>query len=261
MSILDTKIEFLKGVGTKRALLLNREFSIFCFLDLLTFFPFRYVDRSKFYKLNEIETYDVNVQVVGFVKQKKILGFGRKKRLVVSFCDESGCVNLIFFKRIAWIDKFIQIGKQYLIFGKPSNFNNRISFAHPEIELIEGPISKRRYSLYPMYHSSEKLNSIGLNSKGISKIVFNLLDLVENNITENLSSFLIAKYNFLDRFNSFKSIHFPDNLNVLNSAIKRFKFEELFFLQLSILKQKKIKKTKICSFILYSSVHSFVLFM
>ena len=249
MSILDTKIEFLKGVGPKRALLLNKELSIFSFLDLLTFFPYRYVDRSKFYKINQIRTFDINVQTIGFVKKKKVVGFGRKQRLVISFQDETAVVDLIFFKRITWIEKLIQIGKKYLIFGKPSNFNNTISFVHPEIELLEGTMSKRSYSLYPIYHSTEKLNTVGLNSKGISKIIGTLLNVLKNNISENLSLFLINKYHFFDRSNSFQVIHFPDNINQLNKAIQRFKFEELFFLQLSILKQKKIKKQKSRSFI------------
>jgi len=249
LSILDTKIEFLKGVGPKRALLLNKELSIFSFLDLLTFFPYRYVDRSKFYKINQIRTFDINVQTIGFVKKKKVVGFGRKQRLVISFQDETAVVDLIFFKRITWIEKLIQIGKKYLIFGKPSNFNNTISFVHPEIELLEGTMSKRSYSLYPIYHSTEKLNTVGLNSKGISKIIGTLLNVLKNNISENLSLFLINKYHFFDRSNSFQVIHFPDNINQLNKAIQRFKFEELFFLQLSILKQKKIKKQKSRSFI------------
>jgi len=249
LSILDTKIEFLKGVGPKRALLLNKELSIFCFLDLLTFFPYRYIDRSKFYRVNEISTFDVNVQIIGFVKKKKIAGFGRKKRLVVSFQDDTGIVDLIFFKRITWLDKFIHIGKKYLIFGKPTRFNNNISFVHPEMELLEGSVSKRSYALYPNYHSSEKLNSVGLNSKGISKLVLNLLEVLDNSIMESLSSLLINKYQFLDRTHSFQTIHFPDNLKLLNKSIDRFKFEELFFLQISILKQKKIKKERSRSFI------------
>ena len=260
MSILDTKIEFLKGVGPKRALLLNKELSIFSFLDLLTFFPYRYVDRSKFYKINQIRTFDINVQTIGFVKKKKVIGFGRKKRLVISFHDETGVVDLVFFKRITWIEKLMQIGKKYLIFGKPSNFNNNISFVHPEIELLEGTMSKRSYSLYPIYHSSEKLNTVGLNSKGISKIIGTLLNVLQNNISENLSLFLINKYHFFDRSKSFQVIHFPDNVNHLNKAIQRFKFEELFFLQLSILKQKKIKKQKSRSFIFHKVGPKFNIF-
>tara|TARA_B100001250_G_scaffold394221_1_gene397861 strand:- start:187 stop:2286 length:2100 start_codon:yes stop_codon:yes gene_type:complete len=249
VSILDTKIEFLKGVGPQRSLLLNKELSIFSFLDLLNFFPYRHVDRSRFYKINEILTFDLDLQVIGDIKKKQIVGFGRKKRLVVSLVDETGSVELTFFKRIKWIEKFIKNGEKYLIFGKPTKFNNKISFVHPELESLKDNIKKPSYALYPIYHSTEKLTGSGLNSKGISKLVLSLLSHLSNDIIENLSISLIKKYKLLGRSQSFQAIHFPQKLEQLNKAIFRFKFEELFFLQLSVLKQKKMRKFKSQSFV------------
>ncbi len=248
MSILDTKIEFLKGVGPKRASLLNEEFGIFNFSDLLNFFPYRYVDRSIFHTINTIQSFDIDIQLIGFVKNKQQLGLGKKKRLVVDFVDDTGLVQLIFFKRIKWIDEFIKIGKKYLLFGKPSKYGNYISFVHPEIEIIENKNKKKTYPLYPLYHSTEKLTRSGLNSKGISKIIINLLNEVFNHIIENLSFSIINKYKFLERKVAFSTIHFPANFTLLSKAIHRLKFEELFFLQISLLKQKRIRKIKMKSY-------------
>ncbi|MAQ47533.1 MAG: ATP-dependent DNA helicase RecG, partial [Flavobacteriales bacterium] len=119
MSVLDTKIEFLKGVGPKRSLLLNQELSIFSFLDLLTFFPFRYIDRTSVLKINQINNFDIDIQVVGLVKSIHTIGVGKKKRLVVKFFDETGEIDLIFFKGISWLLKSIIKDNKYLIFGKP----------------------------------------------------------------------------------------------------------------------------------------------
>lgn len=249
MSFLDTKIEFLKGVGPKKAILLKQELLITSFHDLLTFFPFRYIDRSKFYTINQIKGFDTDIQLIGIVKNKKELGFGSKKRLVVSFSDFSGTVDLVFFKRIHWLNKFISVGKKYLIFGKPTQYGSSISFVHPEMDLFTETKKKPHYSLYPVYHSSDKLNSIGLNSKGISRLVQELLLLVKHKLTENLSLEIINKHCFMSREKSLFEIHFPSSVNNLNQAIHRLKFEELFFLQISLLKQKMLRHKKSKSFI------------
>ena len=248
MSILDTKIEFLKGVGPKRSLLLNQELKIFSFYDLLFFFPFRYVDRSKFYSIKEITVFDVEIQVIGLVKSMQILGVGKKKRLVVNFIDKTGFTSLIFFRRITWIKKNIKIGGKYLIFGRPNKYHDSISFVHPEMELITSSTKNISYSLYPVYHSSEKLNNVGLNSKGLSKLIIFLLKELKKAIPENLSQDIILKHNFIDRYQAFQNIHFPANPKLLNAASSRLKYEELFFLQIALLKQKIIKK-KIKSFV------------
>ena len=249
MSKLDTKIEFLKGVGFKRAQLLNQELSIYTFMDLLTFFPFRYIDRSQYYTVSQINSFDTDIQIIGVVGKKKKIGIGKKKRLSVDFSDKTGRVSLIFFKGISWLDKFIQTGKKYLIFGKPSKYGNSISFIHPEMDLLDVNRPKLSHNLHPVYHSTEKLNFVGLNSKGISKLVFQLLSSLDNSIEENFSLHIKQKYQFFSRKDALYVIHFPSDLKKLNLAIYRFKFEELFFLQLSLLKQKILRQKKTQSFI------------
>ena len=249
MSILDTKIEFLKGVGPNRSRLLNQELSLFSFSDLLNFFPYRYIDRSKFYQIEQIDTFDTDIQLVGYVKTKKIIGIGRKKRLVVSLADHTGVVYLTFFKGIKWVDSFLKIESRYLIFGRPSSYGGKLSFVHPEMELLDKTVKRPSYVLYPVYHSTEKLTNIGLNSKGISKLIQSLLILLEQKISENLSLELIKKHNFAARKKAFQSIHFPDSTYDLNQAIFRLKFEELFFLQISLLKQKTLRQQKTRSYI------------
>ena len=249
MSILDTKIEFLKGVGPKRSVLLNQELSIFSFSDLLTFFPFRYIDRTHFLKINQINNFDIDVQVIGVVKNINTIGVGRKKRLIVKFADDTGQVDLVFFKGVSWLLKSFLVNKKYLIFGRPSKYGNIISFVHPEIDIIDSRKATSFHSIYPVYHSTEKLTSVGLNSKGISELVKTLLQKCKNQIHENLSDTIIKKYHFLNRSSSFEEIHFATSYQKLKYAIKRFKYEELFFLQISLLKQKNIRQKKHKSFI------------
>ena len=249
MSILDTKIEFLKGVGPARSLLLNKDLSIYSFYDLLNFFPFRYVDRSKFYKINQIINFDADIQVIGTILNKKTVGIGRKKRLVVNFKDDSGVVELIFFKGIRWVSKYIQLGKDYIIFGRPSNYAQNISFVHPELDLSDDRSHRIKHAIHPVYHSTEKLSSVGLNSKGISKLIDFLLTSISKSLVENLSSEIILRHNLLNRKLSFNNIHFPSNIILLKGSIFRLKFEELFFLQLSVLKQNRIRKRRIKSFV------------
>lgn len=249
MSILDTKIEFLKGVGPKRGSLLNQELSIYSFLDLLTFFPYRYVDRSQIYTINQINNFDVDIQIIGYVKNKKEVGVGRKKRLFIDFVDGTGNISILFFKGLNWLNRSIQIGKRYLIFGKPQKYGNQISFIHPEMELLKDSSKTSLYNLYPIYHSTEKLHSVGLNSKGISKLSAQLLSLLKDDVPESFSLNMIREYNFLKRSKAFHEIHFPTDTEKLNQAIYRFKFEELFFLQLSLLKQKFLRRKKFKSFV------------
>jgi ATP-dependent DNA helicase RecG len=249
LSILDTKIEFLKGVGPARSLLLNKDLSIYSFYDLLNFFPFRYVDRSKFYKINQIIHFDADIQLIGTVINKQTIGIGRKKRLVVNFKDDSGIVELIFFKGIRWVSKYIQLGKDYVIFGRPSNYAQKISFVHPEVDLLDDRSHRIKHAIHPVYHSTEKLSAVGLNSKGISKLIDCLLRSVDKSLVENLSSEIVLRHNLLNRKLSFNNLHFPSTMILLKRSIFRLKFEELFFLQLSVLKQNRIRKNRIKSFV------------
>tara|TARA_Y100000589_G_scaffold329930_1_gene378021 strand:- start:22224 stop:24326 length:2103 start_codon:yes stop_codon:yes gene_type:complete len=235
--ILNTSIEFLKGVGPKRAEHLKSELSIYTYRDLLNHFPFRYVDRSKLNKINQISNDSKDVQLLIKIKTIQELGHGRKKRLVALAEDESGSIQLIWFKGINWIKPMLIKGNSYLVFGKPSLFGGQWNISHPELEPEEKKENKLGF-LQPIYPSSEKLNSMGLNSRGLENLVRTLLPQVVEHLPQTLSNHIEAKNHFLNIKESYNSIHFPSNKTILQKAILRLKFEELFFLQLAMAKQK-----------------------
>lgn len=241
--ILHTSIEYLKGVGPKRADVLKSELNIYRFRDLITHFPFRYIDRSTTILVKEISETFSSVQLLVKVSSIKELGQGRKKRLLVTAFDESGSVQLVWFKGIKWIKTLIKEGEQYIIFGKPSLYDGKINFNHPEIELAEKNKNKVG-TLQPVYNSTEKLSSFGLHSKGIENIMRNLLAQVINLIPSTLSKEIEQKNNFPSIRNAYANIHFPENHKILQKSIFRLKYEELFFLQLGMTKQKISTKRK-----------------
>ena len=246
--MIDSSIEYLKGVGPQRASIINEELGIKTLEDLLYFFPYRYIDRTNFHKINQINSANLDIQIVGTVKSIKEEGFGRKKRLIVLFYDEESEINLIFFKRILWIKKFLEISKKYIVFGKPNLFNGVYSFVHPEMELVENLNTDFSTSFQPMYSSTEKLKSNNIQTKLIKKIIRTALDKLRGKILENFSLDIINKYKLISRSEAINNIHFPESKEKLNQAIFRMKFEELFFLQLSILSNKSVNK-KIKSFL------------
>lgn len=239
----ETKIEFLKGVGAKRAKLLNDELGIFTFKDLILHFPFRYEDRTQFQKIFELNDTSY-VQIKGIITYKEEIGIQRKKRLVAYLKDETGQVELVWFKGIKWVSEKIKTGVPYLIYGKPSLFNGTYNISHPEIEILT-PQNENGYgSFVPVYRSTEKLKKAYLDSKLIGKIQQNLHTLAQNRIEESLPSYLIKKYNFLDRKSCLKNIHYPKNNDLLQKAILRLKFEELFYIQLRLVREKKVIRKK-----------------
>ena len=242
-SFFDTSLEFLKGVGPIRAKLLIQELGLKKYKDLLYFFPFRYIDRSKFHSINEIDNANIDIQIKGQVKKIESHGIGRKKRLVINFEDNTGSIDLIFFKRISWIKKYLKKSVTYIVFGKPNFFNGKFSIVHPEIELHEKIKNLPQQNFHPVYHSTDLLRKCNLNSKGILKLM-NELFLKSGRFLheENLSVQIIKENKLIDRKEALFNIHFPQNESILNQAIFRMKFEELFFLQLSILKNKSINK-------------------
>ncbi|HCQ14913.1 MAG TPA: ATP-dependent DNA helicase RecG, partial [Cryomorphaceae bacterium] len=173
---LDTSIEYLKGVGPAKAELLKKEAQIFSFGDLLHLFPFRYVDRSQFYTIAEIRDADTEVQIVGRITQlEEVAGKGRHKRLVATFTDKTGSVELVWFQGARWIKTALKVNEPYVLFGKPNWYLNKFSFPHPELELLEDFKASPLKGLQPVYPSTEKLNAKGLNSRGISKLLKNLI--------------------------------------------------------------------------------------
>jgi ATP-dependent DNA helicase RecG len=239
----DTPIEYLKGVGPQRAALLNKELNIFTYADLVQHFPFRYEDRTKFYKVIELNEELPYVQVRGFVKRKELIGGGFKKRLVAYFFDGTGEMELVWFQGINWVNQKLRPGIEYIAYGKPARFGNRYSIAHPEVDVAGENASTTRF-LRPVYSVTEKLRVRHLDSKMISKIIHQLLDQAKSKIRETLPEYLLHQQRFISKRDALLNIHFPANLELLEQAQQRLKFEELFYVQLRLLKMKILRQQK-----------------
>lgn len=237
-TILETPIEFLKGVGPNRAELLKKELAVYTFSDLLQLYPFRYVDRSKFYKIREITSDTTYLQLKGTIRGLEMKGEGGRARLTAKFYDDSGFVELVWFQGIKWAREAIKPNKTYVILGKPSLYGGVWSFAHPEIEEAELFEQSVVGAMQPVYPSTEKLSSRGLNSRGIEKLLRVLVPQVEVAIVENLALDTLKQFRLMPRQLAISQIHFPQSPELLEKAQVRLKFEELFFLQLDILKLK-----------------------
>ena len=245
MHTLATPIAYLKGVGPKRAEVLEKDLSIRSYADLLYYFPFRYVDKSQFYKVSEVHSDLPYIQIVGKIVQMEEVGAKRSKRLVAFIQDETGLLELVWFKGIKWVKSSIKSNTQYVVFGKPNLFNGKINIAHPEIESLEEHKKVMSKTLQPMYPSSEKLSSKGLNNKAIGKLTQALLPQLKNQIRETLSGDLLQKLNLLSREEALFNIHFPKNTQVLQRAQYRLKFEELFFIQLQLIRIKQVRQQRL----------------
>ena len=248
-SKLQQEIKYLPGVGPRRAELFNKELNIFTLRDLLYYFPYRHIDRSKFYRINELTADLPYIQVKGQIMSTEMVGLQRKKRLVAYLTDGYGTLELIWFNGIKWVAGDLQKNVEYIVFGKPSVFNNRISIIHPEMD----EASKRDVVLFsglqPMYSTTERLKNSFLNSRFIHKLMSTLLQNVLTEITESLPDYLIRRLNLIALPDALANIHFPQNAEVLKRAEYRLKFEELFFIQLSILKLKVNRDKDVKGFI------------
>lgn len=244
--MLEIPIEFLKGVGPARAELLKKELGIFTFGHLLNYYPYRYIDRSSFYLVKDILNDSTYIQLKGMIYSIQLAGQGRTQRLTARFTDSSGSLDLIWFKGIRWVKPKLISGSEYVIFGKPGIFNNRFNMPHPEFELLAEFKEADTGFLQPMYSSTEKLRSRGLDNKGFGKIVKNLLIKLENYyFPETLSVELIQSLKLPSRKSALFNIHFPTNQYLLNRAQALLKFEELFFIQLNLLKLKLLRTEKL----------------
>lgn len=239
----ETKIEYLKGVGPQKAALLNKELEIFTFGEMLQHYPFRYEDRTRFYKIREIQPDLQQVQVIGRIMSVQTIGEGRKKRLVAQFADETGSMELTWFKGIQWVSKKLVRGAALVAFGKPQLFGSRFSMAHPELEPLSGKQDKGPY-FQPVYPTTEKLRNRFLDSRGLSKIMAALLPLAFSKIPETLPSSLCQSLQLVSRSVAIREIHFPSSPENLRKASYRLKFEEFFFLQLRLLKLKLARTEK-----------------
>mgnify|MGYP002344337734 FL=1 len=243
-TFLTTPILYLKGVGPARADLLKKELGIHVFEDLLHFFPFRYVDRSQFTTISKISEETGYVQLCGKITQLKTVGDGRAKRLSGYLVDETGELELVWFQGLKWVVERIKPNLEYVVFGKPALFNGRFNIAHPEIEPVNDDENKPIITLQPFYNSSEKLKSKGLDSRGIAKLTKTLVLQLTGNVPETLPEFVVNKYKFISKESSLRNIHHPEDAQLLTKAQVRLKFEELFFIQLALLKQKYVRTTK-----------------
>jgi len=239
----NTSLEFLKGVGPQRAVLLQKELRLFTFADLIQYFPFRHEDRTKFYSISEINAEMPYVQLRGKITDFEIIGVGFKKRLVGHFEDETGTVELVWFQGINFVTKKIKPNTIYVVFGKPNRFGNKFSIAHPEIEpLIMG--NEPGSFLQPVYSTTEKLKSRYVDSKFIAKLVRDILAGSQNHIRETLPQELLQQKKLISKKESLQAIHFPNSHEQLAAASARLKFEELFYIQLRLIKMKLVRQEK-----------------
>ena len=242
--LLSTPIEYLKGIGPRRGEILRKEAGIFTYRDLINYFPFRYVDRSSYQTVSQIPHHQGAVQLKGTLVSVKEVGGPRNKRLEAKFEDGTGRLDLVWFKGIKWIKPNLKTGTKVKVYGRPKKFGLKINIAHPELEFI-GEGKDELLGLQAVYHSGEKLQSLGFDSKGFEKIVKQLLPYAKGHINENLPDWIRSEYNLMEREKAFMAIHAPVNFDEAKKAQIRLKFEELFFLQLELLLRKQISQKKI----------------
>jgi ATP-dependent DNA helicase RecG len=240
---LDTPIEYLKGVGPVKAEILRNELGIKTFHDLLFYFPYRYADRSRFYKIAEITDEMPSVLVKGKIITVTTHGEKRTTRLTALLRDETGSLDLVWFQGIKWMREVLKAGEEYIVFGKPSRYGNRINMVHPEIEKSEEAKENTFTYLKPYYHTTEKCKAKGIDSNALVRLMRTLIEKFQNEpMAETLPEYLIKEQHLADLKYSLINIHFPKDQQALHQARHRLKFEELFYMQLSILSLKTGRK-------------------
>lgn len=242
---LNTSIAYLKGIGPSRADLLKKELRIRTIGDLLNFFPNRYIDRTSFYKINQLQQNSAEIQIVGKVTSLKTVQQKRGSRLVATFVDETGSIELVWFRAIKWIKESIKMNTPYVIFGKTNYYNRSFSMPHPEMELVSNYKKNLRTAMQPVYPSTEMLTNKGISNRVIQKMMQSLFEEIDTRFLETLSDEIINKYNLISKSEALFNIHFPKSQELLTSAQYRLKFEELFFIQLQLIRRKLIRKSKI----------------
>lgn len=244
-TFLHTPIDYLKGVGPNRSKLFKKELKIFTYQDLLSFFPYRYVDKTKYHKIDEVNNTKSEIQIIGKIVDLYESGSPRKRRLIAKVKDDTGFIELVWFKSHKWIKENLILNKNYIIYGKPNMFKGIYNIPHPELELYKKESLKYRSSLDPVYPSTENLIKRGITNKAIRNIVKELLLKTKSKFVESLPEYIIKEYKLLDKNSAIINIHLPKSSQVLSKAIKRLKFEELFYLQLQLIKKNISRKEKI----------------
>lgn len=240
---------YVKGVGPQRAELIHAELGYSRIEQLLEHFPFRYVDRTAFHTITMIRSDQESVQLKGVLRGMNEVGSGRGRRLTALFEDETGRIELVWFKGIRWVRQMLQVGKPYIVFGKPSLFKNTWSMAHPEVEPMQALSETPQGGLQPVYSTTEKLSAKGLNSRGIERVIKGALDQAAVHFPENLPQAMIETMRLMPRAAAICEVHAPRNQALLDKARYRLKFEELFLIQISLIRQKLMIKRKLRGFV------------
>ncbi len=238
-------IKYLSGVGPKRSDLLKKDLQIFTLEDLLRYYPYRYIDRSKFYSIKDIDTSIAYIQLRGKIKNFVKEGKRPKERLIAKFTDGTGVVDLIFFSGITYMLSNLKVDTEYILLGKPTLYNGALNFVHPELEEAIKFNAGIQYNLQPVYNTTEKLKKNYITSKTIQKIIGTLWQQVTSTIPETLPDYLVKNTNLLSLHDALLNIHFPQSHNLLKKAQLRLKFEELFLIQLDLLHQKILRMSKV----------------
>ncbi|MFV5693293.1 ATP-dependent DNA helicase RecG [Flavobacterium sp. LT1R49] len=245
-NLLLTPIEYLKGVGPNRGELLRKELGIYKYVDLVNFFPNRYIDRTRYYKINELQNNVAEVQIIGKIINIKTVEFGRnQKRLVATFVDDTGQMELVWFQGHKWIRESLKLNEICVIFGKCTSFGNAFNMAHPEIELMSEHEQSLRSAMQPVYPSTETLTNRGISNRVINKLMQQLFLETQALFTETLPDYLINELKLIPKKAALFNIHFPKSTEVLAKAKFRLIFEELFFIQLQLITKNLIRKHKI----------------
>lgn len=248
MNLSTVDIKFLPGVGPKRADLLSRELQIHTAEDLVRHYPYKYIDRSRFYYIHEISQDMPFIQIKGSILTFDKAGTGRNQRLTALFSDGKDSLELVWFKGIRFIEEKYKTNVTYIVFGKPSFFNGRFNIVHPDVDLPSQLPPLEQMGMQPYYNTTEKMKSGYLNSKAYQKIIQTLLPYLQAGVPETLPAYILKHFSLMNLTESYLNIHFPKNANALNRARQRLKFEELFYVQLSILQQTKWREQNLKGF-------------
>ena len=237
MDLSTQDITYCKGVGTKRADILRKELGVHTALDMLQQYPYKYIDRSRFVYIHEIDNEDTFVQIKGVITEFHTVGIGKAQRMVATFSDGNRTIELVWFRQIQYLK--LELNTPYLLFGKPSAFNHQYNFVHPELTPWSKVKPEMTGGLEPYYNTTERMKNAGLNSRAMRTIILNLKDELLQGLPETLGMDLVNAYHLMTRSQAVYSVHFPKDTPTMQQARARLKFEELFYIQLQLLRQMK----------------------
>ena len=236
-------ITYLPGVGPKRAEVLQKEVNLASYEDLLYYIPYKYMDRSRFYRVSDINGSMPYIQLKGRILSFETLGEGSAKRLIGKFSDGTGTIDLVWFKQIHWVTNKLKPDVDYIVFGKPTLFGNSFNMVHPDVDPIE-QAAQVAQGLTPYYNTTERMKKIGLNSRALQNLIFNLLSNLQWQVPEILSPDLLQRTKLISLSDALRQIHFPESSEMMRKAQQRLKFDELFFIQLNLLQRADRRKRK-----------------